>query len=77
MGFIDRHRDLTIRQPEATSMSSAVAFNRPQVDCFFSLLQLKLRTCQIDGDMVYNMDESGLNAVHIPGCIIAKKGKNK
>jgi hypothetical protein len=34
-GYFARHPDLSVREPQATSLSRAVGFNRPKVDQFF------------------------------------------
>ena len=78
LGFIERHPQLSIREPEATSMSRAVAFNRPQVSRFFDILKSLLeKDITMDGSRIWNMDESGVTAVHKPGRIIAKKGSKQ
>lgn len=37
-GFLNRHKDLSIRNPEATSGASAMGFNKVAVQKFFKLL---------------------------------------
>ncbi|ESN93974.1 hypothetical protein HELRODRAFT_142747, partial [Helobdella robusta] len=75
LGFIERHPELSVREPEATSMSRAVAFNRPQVSKFFNILKNALeKDLTMDGSRIWNMDESGVTTAHKPGRIIAKKG---
>jgi len=76
--FMLRHKQLAVREPEATSLSRAVAFNKPQVKRFFDLLQTEYgKTAGIMANQVYNMDESGLTAVHKPCRILAKKGQKQ
>ena len=38
-GFMRRHPALAIRQPEATSLARAAAFNKVNIDRFFSILE--------------------------------------
>lgn len=76
--FILRHNELSIREPEATSLSRAVAFNKPQVKRFFDLLRTEYeKNGGVTAEQVFNMDESGLTAVHKPGRILAKKGQKQ
>ena len=44
-GYLRRHPDLAIRKPQATSMSRATAFNRPQVEQFFEIYEEQLKKC--------------------------------
>ena len=55
--FLQRHKNLSIRTPEARSMGRAVAFNRPQEDRFFSILARQLKK-GFTASNIYNMDES-------------------
>ena len=77
-GFLSRHPELSVRQPEPTSMSRAVGFNKPQVQRFFELVRSEFeKHAIVSSDQIYNMDESGLTAVHRPGPVIAKKGQKQ
>jgi hypothetical protein len=75
-GFMHRHPDLSIRVPEATSVSRAVGFNRPQVEHFFQVFKEVLDTTHVDGLKIWNMDETGISNVglHKPVNIVATKG---
>ena len=73
-GFMVRNPDLCIRSPEPTSLSRAVGFNRPRVDAFYKLYQEQLVSNNFTPDRIFNVDETGLTAVHKPGRILAKKG---
>lgn len=76
--FLHRHPELSVREPEATSMSRAVVFNKPQVKRLFELLRAELeKGGGIRSNQIYNMDECGLTAVHTPGRIIAKKAQKQ
>lgn len=77
-GFLARNGTLSIREPEATSINRAVGFNKAQVDNFFEIWRSLLESIgPIDGDRIWNMDESGLTVVHKPGRIVAKKGQKQ
>ena len=74
-GFLARNT-LSIREPEATSLTWAVGFNKAQVD--FEIRKSVLGSIgPIDGDRIWTMDERGLTVVHKPGRIIAKKGQKQ
>ena len=59
-------------------MCRVVGFNKAQVDRFFGIWRALLEQLgEIDGFRLWNMDESGLTAVHKPGRIIARKGQKQ
>ena len=71
--FLQRHPEISVRKPEATSMSRAIGFNRGQVDRFFSILKDKLNiNNSFAAHSIWNVDGSGLTTVHTPGKILAK-----
>lgn len=73
--FIRRNPSVTVRKPEATSMSRITAFNREEVDIFFNNLETLMDKYKFCPTQIYNMDETGITTVQDPGNIIALKGQ--
>jgi len=75
--FLKRHPQLSLRAPQATSISRIVGFNKPKVDRFFSLYGDELSKCQFQAKDIWNMDESGITNVHTPAKVVASKGRRQ
>ena len=75
--FMRRHPDLSLRQPEASSLARAKGFNRKSVGEFFNLHEQTIDKYGIDGTRVYTMDESGLTTVQKLGKVISCRGKKQ
>ena len=66
-----------MRQPEATSLARAAAFNKVNVQKYFDLLQSLIQDFEIRGKDIYNLDESGYATVQKVPKIIAQKGQKQ
>ncbi|KAF2886067.1 hypothetical protein ILUMI_20105 [Ignelater luminosus] len=75
-GSMKRHPRLSLRNPEACSLSKATAFNKHNADtCFDTLNTAMIRNPSFgDGSKVFNLDETGLTAVQSLKRVIAQKG---
>ena len=61
--FMLRHPEISLRQPEATSVARASGFSNEAVGRYFTLLEKIIDEHKLTAMRIYNMDESGISVV--------------
>lgn len=65
---MQRHKEITLRKPQATSLSRATIFNHHNVSSFCNKYKELLEKYKFLPENIYNIDDSGVTTVHT--CII-------
>jgi len=75
--FLRRHPDLSIRKPEALSITRASGMNKVVMQKWFESLETSLEELGIKNrpDRLWNVDESGLQDHFVPDRVVAEAGK--
>ncbi|KAF2905720.1 hypothetical protein ILUMI_00457 [Ignelater luminosus] len=72
------HQNITLRQPESTSMARAKEFNKKRIKEFFDILEKICEDSKLDATRILNVGESGYSTVQKKNRkILAQKGKHQ
>ncbi|KAJ4425643.1 hypothetical protein ANN_27839 [Periplaneta americana] len=74
--FMKRHK-LSLRQPEATSLSRATSFKKFNIDKFFSDLKSTYEKFGLGLEDVYNLDETSITTVQKHGKVVSPCGQKQ
>lgn len=77
LGYMNRHKELSLRKPESTSLGRSIAFNKHNVDEFFKNYEETLRKYKFSPERIFNFDESGVTTVSKPVKIVSTTGKKQ
>jgi len=72
--FMQRQSHLSLRAPEATSLSRATSFNKTNVGNYYDNLHEVMTRRNYQPQNIYNVDETGVTTVQRPNKVIAEKG---
>jgi len=75
--FMNRHPNISLRRPEATSLNRVTAFNKEETKKFFSNLQELMLKHKFRPISIYNVDETGISNVQRNSKILALKGQKQ
>jgi hypothetical protein len=76
-GFMARHREISLRIPESTSIARATSFNETNVAQFFSPLTEVKERHHFQSKDIYNVDDSGCMTVQKASKAVAPTGSKQ
>jgi hypothetical protein len=74
--FLERHKDLSLRPPERTSLARLVSFNKENVKQFYGRVSELHSRHRLGASEIRSVGETGMTAVMKPEEIIAERGSN-
>ena len=73
-GSMQRHENISLRSPEATSVAKACGFNRKVVAEFYNIWRNILFEKKFEAHSIFNYDETGCTTVQNVPKVLAPKG---
>uniref|UniRef100_A0A672K5C4 HTH psq-type domain-containing protein n=1 Tax=Sinocyclocheilus grahami TaxID=75366 RepID=A0A672K5C4_SINGR len=74
--FMRRHQNLSVRRPQATSLTRSTSFNEKNVEIFNNLATV-YRRYGFEAKDIWNVDETSLMTVQKPGLLVSTKGERR